>query len=902
MADDAGCGRSGEERPSRAVTARTSHRAHRPQLPSPANRWLAFARGRHVLSTALGACLLVGACGPTVPPTPSSTPPASPAATETPAPSATPVASHATDGHVEPAGLRHDSRDTLYRTPGGAVPAGTPVTIRLRTFHDDVTAARLRVYSVDEAAQEVVEMGVEAAHIGCYQADLADETCDFWAATLDDAAPDNLWYRFIVSDGDDTAYYADDTPALDGGLGAATAEPVDDSYALTVYEPAFAAPDWARDAVVYQIFADRFRNGDPANDPATGDVLYDHTALQLDWGTPPEGYCRAYADATASCPWRYEGNPPEWSPTIEGPRGRDYFGGDLRGVIDELDYLAGLGVSAIYFNPIFDSRSNHGYDTRDYTTINPYFGSEADFEELVAKAGERGIRIILDGVFNHMSSDSPFFDRYGHYESDGACESVDSPWRSWFMFHVAPGGGPCAAPGGPGRMVYDSWFGFDTIPTINKTREEVLDYFVTGAGSIARLWLERGAAGWRMDVSGDPSFPAGYWEAFREMVKAQDPDALTISETWQKDGALLRAVRGDRFDTTMNYRLRDAVLGLLAPTAWDAKGFPDSGGTLSPSQVAQRLLSIQEDYPPAAYFSLMNLLDSHDTARLLWALTPGPVTQAGREENAANVAEGKARQRLAALLQFSLPGMPTIYYGDEVGLTGNDDPDDRRTYPWADLGGQSDEELYSYYAALAATRRDQPVLRDGDLRLLLADDDAGVLALGRRTGDQAAVVVINRSDQAQAISIPVAGFVPDNAVFVSQPGRPPDPEWGTQILPVSEGRVELSLPALDGLILVTGFSEPAPAAPAGLTVTDENDGSVSLSWHPVAGAAGYAVYRSPLSGGGWTAVTDAALTTTSFSDQGLSNGRTYHYAVTALSGAGNESAYSNEVPAWRTSC
>jgi len=792
----------------------------------------------------------------------------------------------APDNNVEWDGVRHDSRDPLYRTPGGAVPAGTPVTLRLRTFHNDVTGVKLRLYDVDAGAQQLLPMSLAARDVDCYQAGLGSATCDFWEVTLPNGAPNNLWYRFIVTDGSDTDYYADDTAALDGGLGSVTDDAVDRSYALTVYKPGFAAPAWARDAMIYQIFPDRFRNGRKDNDPDTGDVRYDDPVLKLPWGTLPEGYCRNYGDAATSCPWRFDTTPPDWSPTKEGPRGRDYMGGDLKGVDQQLDYLQTLGVTAIYFNPIFDSGSNHGYDTQDYTRIDPYFGTLKDWENLVKHASDRGIKVIVDGVFNHMSSDSPFFDRYHHYPTLGACESLTSPWRAWFQFTTQ--NVPC------GASDYTGWFGFDSIPVLQKTNADVKSYFLTAPDAIARRWLAAGASGWRLDVSGDPSFPDGYWETFRSVVKGVDPNALTISETWQKDTTLLRMLRGDRLDTTMNYRLRDAVIGLLTPHAsFDSKGFPDSGRVLQPSEVAARLASIREDYPNAAYYSLMNLLDSHDTERLLWTLTPGAETRAGRELNAANVAEGKRRVRLASLIQFGLPGAPTVYYGDEVGMTGDDDPDDRRTYPWADLGGTPDAALRSHYEELASLRRTTPALRDGDVRFLLADDAAGALAFGRRAGDQAAVVAVNRSASEHAIEIPVAGYLPDGttlaaALSVGTTGG------GTA---VTGGKLALTLGPRAGVVLVTqGADLTPPAAPSGLAAT-EGSHSVSLTWNAVSGAAGYAVYRSPLSGGGFVKVSGASLTATSFTDSGLRNGSTYYYVVRSLDERGNESDSSNEVAA-----
>jgi glycosidase len=806
------------------------------------------------------------------------------------------LAGHTQNNDIEWAGLRHDSRDRLYRTPGGAVPAGTPVTIRFRTFHGDVNGVKLRVFDLNANGQSLKTMTLAASDVSCYDPALASETCDFWAVTLPNAAPDNLWYRFVVTDGTDTDYYADDTPALDGGVGSATDDPVDNSYALMVHEPGFTSPAWAKSAVIYQIFPDRFRDGRKDNNPKTGDVRYDDPVLKLPWGTLPEGYCRNYADGNVHCPWRFDTTPPADSPTKENPRGRDYMGGDLKGVDQELDYLASLGVTAIYFNPIFDAGSNHGYDTQDYTKVDPYFGTQKDWDSLAKHAKARGIRIILDGVFNHMSSDSAFFDRYHHYATVGACESPTSAYRAWFTFHdVAAGTGTCASSTGVANgATYDGWFGFDSIPVLNKSNAQVQAYFLTNPDSIAARWLAAGSSGWRMDVSGDPSFPASYWSTFRAKVKQVDPQALTISETWQKDSTLLRMLRGDRLDSTMNYRLRDAVIGLLAPGAFDSKGFPDSGDGLNPSEFASRLASMREDYPDAAYYALMNLLDSHDTERLLWTLTPGAETTAAKELNAANVAEGKRRVKLASLIQYGVPGAPTVYYGDEVGVTGDDDPDDRRTYPWADLGGTPDASMLAHYQALADVRAGNAALTAGDFRILFADDAAGTVGFGRKTTSRAAIVVVNNSNAPSSGDIPVAGFVPDGTQFTVAYGVGVSSGGSFTVV---NGKVAGNLPALSGAILTTGTIDLAPpVAPSGLA-GDEGTGQVQLSWNSVAGAGGYHVYRSPVTGGGFVRITDTALGAPGYTDTGLQNGRTYFYVVTALDTAGNESGWSNQIAA-----
>lgn len=797
------------------------------------------------------------------------------------------------DNNVEWDGLRHDSRDSLYRTPGGAVPSGTPVTLRFRTFHNDVNQVKVRFYDINANGQRIENMTLAASAVSCYQAGLENSTCDYWAYTLDNPEPNNLWYRFIITDGTKTVYYADNTAALDGGLGSPSDNIIDNSYALMVYDPSFAAPAWARKAVIYQIFPDRFRDGRHSNNPRTGDVRYDDPVLSLRWNTLPEGFCRNYADGATNCPWRFDTTPPPWSPTKEGPRGRDYMGGDLKGVDQKLDYLKSLGVNTIYFNPIFDAGSNHSYDTQDYYKIDPYFGTEKDWENLVKHADRLGIRIVLDGVFNHMSSDSPFFDRYGHYQTVGACESVNSPYRSWFNFRdVAAGTGTCAGSAGPNSAAYDGWFGFDSIPVLNKSNPQVQEYFIYDEDSVAREWLDEGAAGWRLDVMGDASFPAGYWEGFRQTVKTEEPNAIIIGELWQKDSTLLRFLRGDRADTTMNYRLRDAVLGLLTPANFDSKGFGDSGRQISPSEFASRLSAIREDYPDAAFYSLMNLADSHDTERMLWTLTPGSETRAEKEFNAANLADGKQRLRLASTIQFTMPGAPTIYYGDEVGLTGDDDPDDRRTFPWPDLGGVPDMSLFRHYQTLARLRQQNDALINGDLKMLLADDAAETVAYGRKTTSQAALVIINRGTQAQTVQIPVAGYLPDGVRFTSLYGVGNSGVINAQ---VSAGSISVSLNPKSAWILATRRIDlRATSAPAGLTITSEGNAELSLSWGTVTGAASYNLYRSPVTGGGWVKVNAAPLTATIYTDTGLRNGQNYFYVATALDSAGNESAYSNE--------
>jgi glycosidase len=773
-------------------------------------------------------------------------------------------AGHAADDNVEWDGLRFDSRSTLYKVPVGAVPAGTTTTVRFRTFHDDVTSVTLRDFSVEQSAEHLVAMKRVASGVSCYQPSLANDSCDYWQGTLAAAQPDVHWYRFIVKDGTATAYYADDTAALDGGLGTTTADVQDRSYAQTVYDPSFQAPAWAKDAVVYQIFPDRFRNGDVKNDPRTGDVLYDLGVIKKAWNALPEGYCRGY---NTSC--------------SEAPNGRDFFGGDLKGIRQSLEQIHLLGFNAIYLNPIFWSKSNHGYDTADYKQINPYLGDLKDFTQLVQQAHALGMHIILDGVFNHMSSDSPFFDRYHHSSTVGACESLSSQYRSWFTFtndHV-----PCTSGD------YSGWFNFDSIPVLNKSNPAVQDYFLNASDSVTRYWLNQGADGWRLDVMGDSSFPDSYWTTFRRVVKETDPNALIIGELWPKDSTTLRFLDGQRADSTMNYRDRDAIVGFLTTHGFDGKGLGDSGRELSASEFLARLASQQEDYAKPAYFALMNLIDSHDTTRALWTLSPGAENDPAAK--AAGAGEGKQRLRLASLVQYTLPGMPTVYYGDEVGVTGSDDPDNRRTYPWPQDGGKPDTALQAHYGSLGTLRAGTPVLRDGSLVPLAADDAAGTVAYGRKTGTQAAIVVLDKG-AAATVTLPTAGFVPDGTSFTTAYGVS-NPAGG--VYTTAGGALEVPLAALSGLVLVTGTIDLTPPAAPTASFGGDGDGSASISWTAVDGAASYEVFRSPVSGGGYLKVGTTA--STSFADSHLTNGAPVYYVVEAVDAAGNESVDSNEVEA-----
>lgn len=809
------------------------------------------------------------------------------------------LAQDSPEGGLDRAALLHDSRDDLYRTPTGPVPTNSAVTLRFRTAARDADAVTVRVWDDRAQTQTLLPMSVITT---------TPDGFDLWEATLSTGkTPTIYWYRFLVSRGDQTVYYEDDTrpgadgvyfPANEGGPGTVYDESPDLSYQLTVYDPAFYTPEWMRNAVIYQIFPDRFRNGDPSNDPADDSLeFYDglRSIFHETWNEPP---------VDPRQPGEYTGR---WNV--------DFFGGDLAGIIEKLDYLQDLGVTAIYLNPIFAARSNHRYDTADFKALDPLLGDLETFQTLVAEAEARGMVLILDGVFNHLSSDSAFFDRYGRYEEDGACESLESPYRNWFFFVPPKGEQPSPCADNPqGATYYVSWAGYDSIPKLNSDNAGVRLYVYLGRNSVVATWGREGIGGWRLDVGGDidPGGPASdYWEGFRNAVRNANPEGVIIGEEW---GNATRWLLGNEWDSVMNYQLRRGILGFVREEDFTDN---DANGdrilhALAPTQLDGIIQDIASDYPPMANHAMMNLLGSHDTSRLLF------------------VAGDTERQKLAALLQFALPGAPTIYYGDEIALdapsvsdgsTIQDDPYNRAPYPWPDTGGDHygppDEDMFAFYQALAALRHANPALREGEMITLLADDVTGVYAFLRTdaAAGNAALVVANQGDAAQTVTLDVSGLLPEG--FALDPAFAQVGEART--VPINVGGIltgELRLvqpvePAVvtGGALTVTvgalsgniwagtrHASFIAPKPPANVTAEGVS-GSVTVTWDAVPGAAGYRVYRSPVAAGGFVPLGDALADASSFVDETTTDGYRYFYAVASVSADGLIGPLSASVPA-----
>jgi glycosidase len=723
-------------------------------------------------------------------------------------------------------GLLHDTFDTLYRSPFGAQPQGSSVTLKLRTEHYNVTTVTLRVYQLnaDHESSTMLEFNVP------YSSN--DGTYDYWQTTVTLPSFPTIWYyKWKLQRGNDginsganslTDWYSDDYAddhdnLKQGGTGTpAHSEPFD-SFQLSIYDPAFTTPAWLQNAVIYQIFPDRFRNGDRANDPDTNPRTF--------YGNLP---------ATYHTNWNEQ---PE-DGRVTGFYNRDFFGGDLQGIIDKLDYLQGQGITAIYLTPIVHASSNHRYDTDNYEDVDPYLGNPALFQSLVTQANARGIKLILDGVYNHTSSDSSTFDRYHRYLYDGACEALSSIFRSWYQFTT--NNVPC------GDSDYNGWFGFSSLPVLNKDDstaggQAVRDYIfgahnntLLPAGvmqNVTEYWYDQGAGGFRFDVADDASFHHNYWQQFRPKAKSYKSDGPLVGEIWPDASAWLV---GNELDAVMNYRFRKNILGFARyPNEWHDN---DNNGTnnivpLLPSQFDLALRSVREDYPLAAQYAMMNLIDSHDTNRALFVL---------KYSSDPDNSLAKERLKLVATFQFTYLGAPTIYYGDETGVyapgvvdTGGivqDDPYNRAPFPWDDTPGyygSEDHVLESSYAQLAYIRSQHSALRTGDFRTLLTDDTNLIYAFGRSDANEKMVIALNNNTNAvNNIVVSVNGYIPDGTTLY-------DALTGNAYT-VSGGNVVIASLAPKGAVILSVLmtTPPTPTNTPTSTPTPTNTASPTATQTP----------------------------------------------------------------------
>ena len=460
-------------------------------------------------------------------------------------------------------------------------------------------------------------------------------------------------------------------------------------YQILIYSENFSTPDWFKGGIMYQIFPDRFFR--------CGNVtLEEGKWLHADWNEKPEYRMNRQGKVLNN----------------------DFFGGNLRGICAKLDYLEKLHVSVIYLNPIFRAYSNHRYDTGDYKKIDPMLGTEEDFAFLVNECKARNIRIMLDGVFNHTGDDSLYFNKYGRYDELGAYQSKDSKYYAWYNFTEYPN-------------KYDSWWGIDNLPAVNESCPSYID-FITGDEGVLKYWLKYDLAGYRLDVADE--LPDEFIEKIRAAVKSARPEALVLGEVWEDASNKIayskrrRYFQGAELDSVMNYPLKDAIIHFIT-----------HNDTL---MLRQTLAMLRDNYPKIVLDSLMNILGTHDTVRILTVF--GGIPAKNKDEMNVLKMDPEIRKKaiecvkIAALLLFTLPGNPCIYYGDEIGMEGYSDPFCRCPFQWDPI----DSDLLSYFQKLAEIRYSYHVFKDSEYKELFADTNC--LIYERRLLNEVVVVCVNR--------------------------------------------------------------------------------------------------------------------------------------------------------------
>ncbi len=552
-----------------------------------------------------------------------------------------------------------NSRDQKYKSTYGAVQAGQTFVFRLRLPDSAgavIYSARLLMQKDGQAHVKSYPFEKLAAGKGPAGTQ-PDEGLAWWECRYTAEEPGLYWYSFILDkpEGEEHLYRGVYGNARSGGDPAC--------WQLTVYKKGYATPDCLKGATLYQIFPDRFYcSGSPKADvPADREL----------------------------CPWD---STPKWRPNEHGEvTNQDYLGGDLKGIQEKLPYLKELGITILYLNPIFEAHSNHRYNTADYQKVDPLLGTEEDFVSLCQAAHKLGIKIILDGVFNHTGDDSIYFNRKGRYPIPGAYNSQKSPFYDWFCFEQWPD-------------KYDSWWGFQTLPAVNESNPDYID-FITGKDGIIARWLTLGADGWRLDVADE--LPDDFIQRIHERAKATNPDAIILGEVWEDASNKIayssrrQYLLGQELDSVMNYPFAEAVIDFVRNN--NAEDF------------LERILTITENYPKPVTDLLMNLLGTHDTVRILTRLAGESCEGKDREWQSEHslspeqYEHGICLEKIAAALQFTLPGIPSLYYGDEAGMQGYKDPFNRKGFPWERIRS----DLHDWYAWLASLRRYCPVLKEG---------------------------------------------------------------------------------------------------------------------------------------------------------------------------------------------
>ena len=890
------------------------------------------------------------------------------------------------DGLINKSAIKFDSRSITFKKPFGAIKEESEdLTLRIGVAKDDVQVAKV----------ELIDGNGVAKSYDMRKATTINDT-DYYEVIIpkSDFKGIGIWgYKFILVDGKTKIEYGDD--GLSGGSGT-TAEEGVLPYNLTVYEKDYKTPDWMKESVVYQIFPDRFFDGNKENNRAK---LVDGYRGYIDSDGSLKPYDIQYFDGgvenepAPSQVWGswndYPENPrhgtPENKPYYPNSKTdniwtNEFYGGDIQGIEDKLQYLKSIGVTSIYLNPVAWAASNHKYDATDYKSLDPMFGepvynkngdptSGLNYEatraasdrvyQAFAKAAEaNGIKLIADGVFNHVGDDSIYFDRYEKYPEIGAYEYWRKVWdkvntgmsqekaekavikefeslknpltgknysypedfkfTTWFKVEnqwvIRDKDGNLLEPKDQ-HYKYEGWWGYDSLPVMEAKspqegdelaipgnhewnnvdyRENVIGYDLTGMSdkeaeknmeyAASQRWIWMGARGWRLDVAPDVS--TSTWQKFREAVKSTTgrldvngnviDDPIILGEEW---GVATHYLLGDQFDSVMNYQFRAALQNYII-----------SGNAINFNNALE---TIRENYPKEAWQAMLNLVDSHDTIRNITKID-NPTWEEENTKIAPEASDNALKlQALTAIFQLGYPGAPTIYYGDEVGVTGTKDPDSRRTFPWeritevngdySAVGRYSD--LFDVYKNAAKIRNENlEVFATGEIHTAYANEN--VIAYARKSSEKGGLLVLNQSMEEKIIEADVAGFLPEGLELK-------DELYGNITSSVKDGKVKVTIPAQTGLMMISTNKIVAVDKVQALKVNAEQ-GKVTLTWNAVNGANKYNIYRTNLEGQNAEKIGEE--TSTSYIDENVVDGIRYYYYVTAVKDGG-ESEFSNSVTA-----
>lgn len=579
-------------------------------------------------------------------------------------------------------------RNKQYKSFNRAIPAGTTIALRICMPRNYRCEGAELVIHTDFQAVRYIDMKWDG---------MCGEDAEWWKIEYKAEKEGLYWYHFEYKVPFSVGAITKRDYDCCGRLGWAGTD-----WQITVFNSEYKTPDWLRGGIIYQIFPDRFSIGS-------------------------HGVKNPYNDRIVRTDYE---NDPYWKPVSGKVLNNDYFGGNLEGIQEKLPYLAKLGVSCIYLNPIFEAHANHRYNTADYKKIDGMLGDENEFAQLCREARKYNIGIILDGVFSHVGQDSKYFNMFRRYKEDGAYNSRQSKYYNWFKFNRWPDD-------------YKAWWNIKLLPEINEENPDYLEY-ICGKDGVARKWLKSGAKGWRLDVADE--LPDEFLDSFRKAVKAENSSAYILGEVWEDATNKIsysqrrRYLLGEQLDSVMNYPYARGIIDFIR-----------NGST---EKFMNTVLTIIENYPRQSVHTLMNHIGTHDTPRALTALagedSTGKDRQWQSEHRLSEVQRKKGAEmlRLATLLQFTLPGVPCIYYGDEVGMEGYSDPFNRRFFPWNNI----DAKILDWYRRLGEVRKNSAVFSSGSFVPIWSPE--GTFCFIRKRDSHETLVAVNRSENEAAIKIP----------------------------------------------------------------------------------------------------------------------------------------------------